>query len=280
MSSIKEFLETSSLHGLLLISLNRGFIRLFWVLVVVSGFLGAGILMKNSVRSWYETPVSTTIETRPIADLTFPPVTVCPPQRTFTNINYDLVTADMMELDDVSRLELYNYVVAFVQDLEYSESLAQLLSYREDGRFTNWYLGHTEVSLPYHYVPSGLAHTTTRVFEFRTFNTEGCIASSHFAETFNFDHFQNYEQFNAFLKKPTNEDVVLLTEVQLDSEGTETAGNEKTTMNRKILVESGANNITNISPYSAGIYVEFERELSDKDLSKYRSLPFMSSVPF
>ena len=99
MRDFKEFLETSSLHGLLLISLNTGFTRLFWVVVVVLGFLGAGILMRNSVRSWYEIPVSTTIETRPIADLSFPVVTVCPPRKTYTNINYDLVTADRMELD-------------------------------------------------------------------------------------------------------------------------------------------------------------------------------------
>ena len=271
MSGFKEFLETSSLHGLLLISLNRGFIRLFWVGVVVSGFLGAGILMRNSVRSWYETPVSTTIETRPIADLSFPLVTVCPPVRTYTNINYDLLTADRLELDKVSRQELYNYVVTFIQDLEFSESLADLLSYREDGRFTNWYLGHTEITLPYHYVPSGLSHTR-RMFELKTYTTEGCIASSNYAQTFDFDQFQNYEQFNAFLKKPTNEDLVLLTEVQLDSEGSETAGNEKSTMNRKILQNSGEVNITNISPWGQGIYVEFERELSDKDLSKYQSL--------
>lgn len=273
MSGIKEFLETSSIHGLLLIALNKGFIRLFWVLVVVSGFLGAGILMKNSVRSWYETPVSTTIETRPIADLPFPLVTVCPPKKTFTNINYDLVTADRLELDKVFRLELYNYVVGFIQDLEYSESLGDLLSYREDGRFTNWYLGHTEISLPYHYVPTGLSHTI-RMFEFKTFTSQGCIASSHYAETFDFDNFQNYEQFNAFIKKPTNEYLDLLTEVELDSEGVETEGTEKSKVARTILEKSGETNFTNIPLYSAGVYVEFERKLSDKDLSKYQSLHF------
>ena len=271
MRDFKEFLETSSLHGLLLISLNKGFTRLFWVVVVVLGFLGAGILMRNSVRSWYEIPVSTTIETRPIADLSFPVVTVCPPRKTYTNINYDLVTADRMELDKEFRLELYNYVVTFIQDMEYSESLADLLSYREDGRFTNWYLGHTEISLPYHYVPSGFSYTR-RMFEVKTYATDGCIASSHFAETFDFDNFQNYEQFSGYLKKPINEDLVLLTEVELDSEGSETEGSEKSKMNRKVLVSSGGINITNLSQYSAGVSLDFERALSDKDLSKYQSL--------
>ena len=269
MGGFKEFLENSSLHGLLLISLNTGFTRLFWVLVVVLGFLGAGILMRNSVRSWYETPVSTTIETRPIADLPFPLVTVCPPKKTFTNINYDLVTADSLELDDVSRLELYNYVVTFIQDLEYSESLAELLSYREDGRFANWYLGHTEISLPYHFVPSCSPHTR-RMFEVKTFATEGCLASSHYGETFDSDNFQNYEEFSGYIKKPINEDLVLLTEVELDSEGSETEGNEKSIMNRKILVGSEGINYTNLSPHSSGVSLDFERELSDKDLSKYQ----------
>ena len=194
MGGFNEFLETSSIHGLLLISLNKRFSKLFWVLVVVTGFIGAGILMKNSVRSWYETPVFTTIETLPIEELSFPPVTVCPPKNTFTNINYDLMSANTMVLDNVTRRELYSYVVSFIQDLEYQDSLRDLLSYREDQRFLNWYLGHTEISLPYHYSPS-TAEYSRIMFEFKTFTPEGCIASSHFGEEFNLDNFQNYAKY-------------------------------------------------------------------------------------
>ena len=64
----------------------------------------------------------------------------------------------------------------------------------------------------------------------------------------------------------------MLTEVELDSEGSETEGSEKSIMNRKILVGSGGINYTNLSPHSSGVSLDFERELSDKDLSKYQSL--------
>ena len=60
----------------------------------------------------------------------------------------------------------------------------------------------------------------------------------------------------------------MLTKVELDSEGGETEGMEKSKMARVILESSGETNLTNIPLYSAGVYVEFERRLSDKDLSK------------
>ena len=69
---MNNFLESSSIHGLNYISTTRKCVKLFWILVVFTGFTGAAILVHQSFQSWEESPVSTTIETRPIPEITFP----------------------------------------------------------------------------------------------------------------------------------------------------------------------------------------------------------------
>ena len=90
MDGFKAFLETTSIHGLGYISTTRKWSRLFWILVVIAGFTGAVFLIYESFHSWTKNPVITTIDTLPIADLTLPRITVCPPKNTFTDLNYDL----------------------------------------------------------------------------------------------------------------------------------------------------------------------------------------------
>ena len=87
---LKQYLEGSTIHGLAYISSSSRFKRLFWVLVVVTGFTAAGILIYQSFANWEESPVSTTIETLPISEITLPKITVCPAKNTYTNLNYDL----------------------------------------------------------------------------------------------------------------------------------------------------------------------------------------------
>jgi len=80
MEHIKAFLDTSTIHGLSWISVSRKWSRLFWIMVVFGGFVGAGTLIYNSFHNWYQSPITTTIETLPISEITFPNVTVCPPE--------------------------------------------------------------------------------------------------------------------------------------------------------------------------------------------------------
>ena len=77
MNAFAIFLETSTIHGLKYIATTKKYVRLFWILVICSGFSGAGYLIYQSFHAWEESPVKTTIETRPIADITFPKATVC-----------------------------------------------------------------------------------------------------------------------------------------------------------------------------------------------------------
>ena len=53
--------------------------------MVISGFITAAFLIKESFDSWSDSPIKTTFETFPISELTLPKLTVCPPKNTFTD---------------------------------------------------------------------------------------------------------------------------------------------------------------------------------------------------
>ena len=42
MENFTAFLESSTIHGLSYIAAGRKYVRLFWILVVIGGFTGAG----------------------------------------------------------------------------------------------------------------------------------------------------------------------------------------------------------------------------------------------
>ena len=87
----REFLETSTLHGLVYISKAESFWGKFlWTVSVIVSFSLAGVLINQSFVDWSTHPVSSVISTHPIKDLRFPNVTVCPPKGSNTALNYDL----------------------------------------------------------------------------------------------------------------------------------------------------------------------------------------------
>ena len=111
MKSVREFLESSTIHGLVYISTNNPLlVRLSWLCVVISGFTGAGVIIQQSFSHWASSPVSTTIETLPITELDFPNVIVCPPRGSYTSLIPDLVMARNITLDPERRRELSDSV--------------------------------------------------------------------------------------------------------------------------------------------------------------------------
>ena len=80
MEGVREFLESSTIHGLVYISTTRTLSRLFWILTVTSGFLTAGVLVTRACREWRKNPTDATIETFPIHQVDFPDIIVCPPK--------------------------------------------------------------------------------------------------------------------------------------------------------------------------------------------------------
>ena len=119
MDVFREFLESSTIHGLSYISSSQVrnghfFIiilhlyqtkwgKIAWSFIVCLCFFSAGYLIHSSYSAWQESPVSTSITTHPIADLDFPIVTVCPPKGSNTALNYDLMQADNNSLTEEDR---------------------------------------------------------------------------------------------------------------------------------------------------------------------------------
>ena len=94
MQNLQEFLKTSTIHGFPRIaSSTKRYLKIFWFLVVVTGFSVSGSFKYNALYDFENKPFTTTIETQtfPISQLKFPSIIVCPPKGSFTNLNYDLV---------------------------------------------------------------------------------------------------------------------------------------------------------------------------------------------
>ena len=104
MDLLKEFLETSTIHGLAYISTAPSKpSKAFWLLVVIFGFSTAFYLINNSYTEWEASPIATSISTHPISELDFPTITVCPPEGSNTALNYDLVRAQNITLTEKER---------------------------------------------------------------------------------------------------------------------------------------------------------------------------------
>merc|ERR1719150_1569621 len=89
LATFREFLESSTIHGLVHISTAKSkAARAVWVAIVVACFATAIHMITSSYKEWQESPVSTTITTHPITDLQFPDVTVCPPWESNTAVNH------------------------------------------------------------------------------------------------------------------------------------------------------------------------------------------------
>ena len=88
---MQEFLSSSTIHGLVYIhSAKSRAVKAAWILIVALGFGFAAYLIGNSYSEWIESPVSTVVTTKPISDLMFPEVTVCPPRGSNTVLNHVL----------------------------------------------------------------------------------------------------------------------------------------------------------------------------------------------
>ena len=92
MKLLEEFLSTSTIHGTAQIShrANSPLIKGAWVAIVTLCFAFAVFLISSSYTDWNKSPVSSVTTTRPISDLDFPDVTVCPPKGSNTGLNQAL----------------------------------------------------------------------------------------------------------------------------------------------------------------------------------------------
>ena len=104
---IREFLESSTIHGLAQISTAKSLTaRAVWTAIVVVCFAFAVYMITDSYKEWQESPVLTTITTHPINELEFPTVTVCPPRGSNTVLNHLLEKVQDVNFSEEERQEL------------------------------------------------------------------------------------------------------------------------------------------------------------------------------
>ena len=197
MGKIKLFLESSTIHGLTYISTTRKYVKLFWIIVVLTGFTGAGILIYESFQAWDESPVTTTIETLPITEITFPKVTVCPPKNTFTNLNYDIMRTEKMTLDNDTRNKLSNYATKLLLDALHKEIMDNVSTVLDENMFYNWYHGLSSINIPYDSA-RGLSYVLT------TFATSGSISTQYFGDKFDIDKLSTNYEYVFTIRAPTS----------------------------------------------------------------------------
>ena len=199
MDGFRDFLESSSIHGLSYISTyqNAG-VKLCWALVVVSGFVTAGILIQNSVKAWNESPVSTTLETLPLSKVQFPIINICPPIHTTTSMNHDLVTANNTYLNKTIIDELRHLSAVWLQEEEFYEALEDKNSFMESNNsFNNWYLGYNKVTLPYKLYDK---HN----YKMFITDTAGTISTPWFGKRFSADRFLKGINYVFEISLPSN----------------------------------------------------------------------------
>ena len=171
---LKNYLESSTIHGLTYISTTSKYVRVFWIMFIIAGFTAAGAIIYQSFETWADTPISTTTETRSIREITFPKVTVCPPKGTYTSLNFDLKNVEnRTDLERENSIELKEYAFKQLYDEMFRRVMKNLTKLEENNRYFNWYHGLTKIELYNHM--KGVHHVHTCA-------TNGHVSTQYFDE--------------------------------------------------------------------------------------------------
>ena len=145
LKGIKEFLDTSTIHGLAYISSTKGPPKVFWTTVVVCSFLTAGLMISSSFSNWFDNPIATTEKTLSVKEVTFPTITVCPPRNTFTNLNWDLIKGQNLTIDEQTRNSMRYTMYEVIHGEFVKETMAAFAFYNEESKSRNYYHGYDEL---------------------------------------------------------------------------------------------------------------------------------------
>ena len=230
MDILREFLESSTIHGLTHIYTARvSFVwpsssfdlpllqtklaKILWFLVVCFGFIGAGILIGKSYKEWQENPIATSITTHPIDDLDFPIVTVCPPKDSNTALYHDLIKAGNGTLSDENRKTLKKAAFQIFMEQHHKDYIKKMLA-------TSYMMNMNEVLQGFHSLPKPINHTNS--FEIKMWNLNGTITTPWFGEDYVEEFYKEDRDFLVVLELPGDiKDQVgsgsLIIELEVDS---------------------------------------------------------------
>ena len=87
METFLDYLETSSIGGFAHLKASKNWLeKILWSFVVVSSWVFAINFISEAFISWSDDPIATTTQTKPIYDVPFPRIVVCPPKEAFVFI--------------------------------------------------------------------------------------------------------------------------------------------------------------------------------------------------
>ena len=192
MHDFKQFLASSTIHGLQYIEHSRNFVRVFWILVVFAGFFGAGMLIRESFINWDQRPMTTLTETLSINDVTLPNVTVCPPKDDYLNLNFDIIQLQKKGITEAIRKELFEYSITEIQNYFYEKIIKSLENIQDPDMYYNWYHGYTSISYPYEYVDSDYRFHPFQFYHIiKTRAPYGNISTQYFGDSFDVNKLEN-----------------------------------------------------------------------------------------
>ena len=176
-TTICEFLESSTIHGLVYISTSKTILaKVLWICIITLGFSTAGYLIYDSFYDWAESPTVTSVETFPISEVPFPEVTVCPPLGSNTALNYDLIIADNLTIDNETRNELVKLAnSAFIES--YHDRYVDDNHFYEAKDIENIYRGLGKLSTPYKEITNNYQYVNMTSWKYKT---EFSATSGHF----------------------------------------------------------------------------------------------------
>ena len=207
-TKLREFLESSTIHGLVHISTAKSkTAKAIWVTIVVACFAIAVYMITNSYKEWQESPVSTTITTHPITELEFPTVTVCPPRGSNTALNHLLEKVKDVNFSEEERRELLdisNEVFIEMPNKKSAKQIRELLSRENRRSIANGQAGMPEMD--------GEGKITIKSYEL-----EGNFQTPGFRDAqYKGDFYSRHQSLHYVLNFPGNVDGVLVISVETD----------------------------------------------------------------
>ena len=147
-----------------------------------------------------------------IKRLLFTRVSICPPADTSTNLNKDLVNAENVTLDKEVRGNLVKLAAKWIEDNEAAEIFEELESLKIENHWRNWYLGYTEVRLPY-------TDYGARTHKIHTTAVPGSLSSPLFGQVFTEESFHQKMTTELFIYLPGNitGNLSMVTMIEIDT---------------------------------------------------------------
>ena len=218
LAGIREYLDSSSIHGLAFISNSKSSSRVFWTAVVLCSLLASGYLIERSFSNWIDYPVSTTEKTLPIDKASLPLITVCPPKDTFTNLNYDLRKGENRKLEE-DTINLMTFPMFEIIQQEFIQpAMAAFNFIKEKNKNRNYYYGYDAVDLKAD-IPNK-NQTRNLLLTSGSAAISGSVRSPYFAEPYSESEFFEELRFQFDIKIPEhiekNQSIFLFIKIKPD----------------------------------------------------------------